>query len=315
LDAPIRSTALASSLGSVAVQRVNCDTARYLPLAFRRESIMLHLAAQIQAAAASIRQQWNRRPRAGIILGTGLGPLAEEIDTEASIEYEMIPHFLRSTATGHRGRLVCGLLGGVGVVAMEGRFHGYEGSDLKQVTLPVRVMKALGAELLIVTNACGGMNPNFSAGDIMLIDDHINLMGGNPLVGINDDQLGPRFPDMARPYDPVLIEQALEIARRENFSAHKGVFVAVLGPNLETRAEYRFLRMIGADAVGMSTVPEVIVAVHCGMRVLGCSIVSDMCLPDALKPVNVTDIIATANAAEPKLRKIILGILAHESSR
>jgi purine-nucleoside phosphorylase len=207
------------------------------------------------------------------------------------------------------------LLGGVGVVAMEGRFHGYEGSDLAQVTLPVRVMKALGAELLIVTNACGGMNPNFAAGDIMLIDDHINLMGGNPLVGINNDQLGPRFPDMARPYDPGLIERALEIARRENFSAHKGVFVAVLGPNLETRAEYRFLRMIGADAVGMSTVPEVIVAVHCGMRVLGCSIVSDMCLPDALNPVNVADIIATANAAEPKLRKIILGILAHESSR
>ncbi len=198
---------------------------------------------------------------------------------------------------------------------MEGRFHAYEGADLKRVTLPVRVMKALGAQLLIVTNACGGMNPNFAAGDIMLIDDHINLMGGNPLVGINDDRLGPRFPDMARPYDTELIDRALEIARRENFVAHKGVFVAVLGPNLETRAEYRFLRMIGADVVGMSTVPEVIVAVHCGLRVLGCSIISDMCLPDALKPVNVEEIIATANAAEPKLRKIILGILAHEAGR
>jgi purine-nucleoside phosphorylase len=159
------------------------------------------------------------------------------------------------------------------------------------------------------------MNPNYAAGDIMLIDDHINLMGGNPLVGINDDRLGPRFPDMARPYDPELIDKALEIARRENFAAHKGVFVAVLGPNLETRAEYRFLRTIGADVVGMSTVPEVIVAVHCGLRVLGCSIVSDMCLPDALKPVNVEEILATANAAEPKLRTIILGILAHEASR
>lgn len=273
---------------------------------------MLHLAAQIQEATTAIRAHWKRQPRVGIILGTGLGPLAQEIETEASIDYETIPHFLRSTATGHRGRLVCGLLAGVGVVAMEGRFHAYEGYDLKQITLPVRVMRALGAELLIVTNACGGMNPGYAAGDVMLIDDHINLMGSNPLVGINDDQLGPRFPDMAQPYDPRLIEQALAIARREDFAAHKGVFVAVLGPNLETRAEYRFLRMIGADAVGMSTVPEVIVAVHCGLRVMGCSIVTDMCLPDALHPVDVAEIVARANAAEPKLRKIILGVLANE---
>jgi purine-nucleoside phosphorylase len=279
---------------------------------FFRESIMLHLAAQIQEATTAIRAHWKRQPRVGIILGTGLGPLAQEIETEASIDYETIPHFLRSTATGHRGRLVCGLLAGVGVVAMEGRFHAYEGYDLKQITLPVRVMRALGAELLIVTNACGGMNPGYAAGDVMLIDDHINLMGSNPLVGINDDQLGPRFPDMAQPYDPRLIEQALAIARREDFAAHKGVFVAVLGPNLETRAEYRFLRMIGADAVGMSTVPEVIVAVHCGLRVMGCSIVTDMCLPDALHPVDVAEIVARANAAEPKLRKIILGVLANE---
>ena len=273
---------------------------------------MLHLAAQIQEATTAIRAHWKRQPRVGIILGTGLGPLAQEIETEASIDYETIPHFLRSTATGHRGRLVCGLLAGVGVVAMEGRFHAYEGYDLKQITLPVRVMRALGAELLIVTNACGGMIPGYAAGDVMLIDDHINLMGSNPLVGINDDQLGPRFPDMAQPYDPRLIEQALAIARREDFAAHKGVFVAVLGPNLETRAEYRFLRMIGADAVGMSTVPEVIVAVHCGLRVMGCSIVTDMCLPDALHPVDVAEIVARANAAEPKLRKIILGVLANE---
>jgi purine-nucleoside phosphorylase len=200
-------------------------------------------------------------------------------------------------------------------MAMEGRFHGYEGYSMQQITLPVRVMKALGVELLIVTNACGGMNPHFATGDIMLIDDHINLMGANPLVGINDDALGPRFPDMSRPYDPALIDEALEIARLENFAAHKGVFVAVLGPNLETRAEYRFLRWIGADAVGMSTVPEVIAAVHCNLRVLGCSIITDMCLPDALHAVDVAEIIATANAAEPKVRKIILGVLARQFAR
>jgi purine-nucleoside phosphorylase len=274
---------------------------------------MLHLAAQVDEAAARIRKDWPTRPRVGIILGTGIGPLAQQIETQAAIDYEAIPHFLRSTATGHRGRLVCGQLAGVDVVAMEGRFHAYEGYAMQQITLPVRVMRALGADLLIVTNACGGMNPNFANGDIMLIDDHINLMGGNPLIGINDDRLGPRFPDMSRPYDPALIERSLEIARRENFVAHKGVFVAVLGPNLETRAEYRFLRAIGADAVGMSTVPEVIVAAHCGMRVLGCSLITDMCLPDALRPVDIAEIVATANAAEPKLRKIILGVLTQEA--
>ncbi len=276
---------------------------------------MLHLAAQIDEAVAEIGRQWKGRPCVGIILGTGIGPLAEEIKTEAAIDYESIPHFLRSTATGHRGRLVCGTLGGTSVVAMEGRHHAYEGYSMQQITLPVRVMRALGAELLVATNACGGLNPHFATGDIMLIDDHINLMGNNPLVGINDDRLGPRFPDMSRPYDSELIERGLEIARRENFAAHKGVFVAVLGPNLETRAEYRFLRWMGADAVGMSTVPEVIVAVHCGLRVLGCSIITDMCLPDALKPCDVAEIVATANAAEPKLRKIILGVLAYESKR
>jgi purine-nucleoside phosphorylase len=272
---------------------------------------MLHLYDQIEAAAAAIRGQWPAgKPRVGIILGTGIGPLAEKIEVEASIDYAAIPHFLKPTATGHKGRLVCGKLNGASVMAMEGRFHAYEGYPLDAITLPVRVMKALGCELLIVTNACGGMNPNFACGDIMVIDDHINLMGSNPLVGINDDRLGPRFPDMARPYDPELIDRAQAIARREDFPAHKGVFVAVQGPNLETRAEYRFLRLIGADAVGMSTVPEVLVAVHAGMRILGLSIVTDVCFPDALKPVDVAEIIATANEAEPKLRKIILGILA-----
>jgi purine-nucleoside phosphorylase len=185
----------------------------------------------------------------------------------------------------------------------------YEGYSLKQVTLPVRVMRALGAELLIVSNACGGMNPNYRAGDIMVIEDHINLLGDNPLIGINDDRLGPRFPDMCEPYDQKLVDRALQIARRADFVCHKGVFVAVAGPNLETRAEYRFLRMIGADVVGMSTVPEVIVAVHCGLRVVGFSIVTDTCLPDALKPAVVEEIIAVANAAEPKLTRLVLGVL------
>jgi purine-nucleoside phosphorylase len=173
-------------------------------------------------------------------------------------------------------------------------------------------MRALGAELLVVSNACGGMNPHYSQGDIVVIDDHINLMNDNPLIGVNDDNLGPRFPDMCRPYDPVLIRRALEIARHENFVAHRGVYAAVTGPNLETRAEYRFLRTIGADVVGMSTVPEALVAVHAGIRVLGLSIVTDVCFPDSLKPANIEEIIAVANDAEPKLRKIVLGILAQE---
>jgi purine-nucleoside phosphorylase len=189
----------------------------------------------------------------------------------------------------------------------------YEGYPLKQITLPVRVMNAMGADLLVVSNACGGMNPYFKKGDLMVIEDQINLMGDNPLIGINDDRLGPRFPDMCEPYTQELVDRALEIARRENIVAHKGVFVAVSGPNLETRAEYRFLRTIGADAVGMSTVPEVIVAVHCGMRVVGFSIVTDLCFPDALEPADVSEIIATANAAEPKLRVLVRNVLRSEA--
>lgn len=273
---------------------------------------MLEIFPQISEAVAFIRQNWTATPHAGIILGTGLGGLAEQIEVEASFDYGEIPHFPRSTAISHRGRLVCGKLNGLPVVAMEGRFHLYEGYSLKQITLPVRVMRALGAKLLVVSNACGGMNPYFRGGDIMVIEDHINLMGDNPLIGINDDRLGPRFPDMCEPYEQALVDRALAVARRENIVAHKGVFVAVAGPNLETRAEYRFLRLIGADAVGMSTVPEVIVAVHCGLRVVGFSIVTDMCLPDALEPANVQKIIAVANAAEPNLRKLVLGVLADE---
>ncbi|MGB9689420.1 purine-nucleoside phosphorylase [Thermogutta sp.] len=271
------------------------------------------LVQQIHEAVAAVRTRWSRQAHAGIILGTGLGSLAAEIQQEAVILYEEIPHFPRSTTIGHTGQLVCGTLEGVPVVAMEGRFHVYEGYTYQQVTFPVRVMRALGAGLLIVSNACGGMNPHYRKGDIVVIDDHINLMNGNPLIGPNDDSLGPRFPDMSRPYDPVLIDRALAIARREDFVAHRGVYVAVTGPNLETRAEYRFLRGIGADVVGMSTVPEVIVAVHAGMRVLGLSVVTDMCLPDALEPAVVEDILRVAAEAEPKLRKIVLGILREEA--
>lgn len=273
---------------------------------------MLELYGQIEEATAAVRKHWAGTPRAGVILGTGLGGLVNDVEVEATLDYEQIPHFPRSTAVSHRGRLVCGRLAGLPVVLMEGRFHLYEGYSARQITLPVRVMKALGADLLVVSNACGGMNPNYRAGDIMVIEDHINLMGDNPLIGVNDDRLGPRFPDMCEPYDRRLIDRALTIARRENIVAHQGVFVAVAGPNLETRAEYRFLRLIGADVVGMSTVPEVLTAVHSNMRVVGFSIVTDMCLPDALEPADVGRIIAVANAAQPSLCKLVRGVLAGE---
>lgn len=276
---------------------------------------MLDLYEEIETAAAAIREHWPRRPHAGIILGTGLGNLVDEIEVEVALDYEQIPHFVNSTAVSHRGRLVCGLLRNVPVMVMEGRLHMYEGYSLRQITLPVRVMKAAGAELLVVSNASGGMNPHYRCGDIIVIEDHINLMGDNPLIGVNDDRLGPRFPDMSQPYDQKLIDRTLEIARRENIVAHKGIFVAVAGPNLETRAEYRFLRTIGADIVGMSTVPEVIVAVHAGLRVLGLSIVTDMCLPDALQPANIDHIIRIANEAQPRLTKLVTDVLASEQVR
>lgn len=270
---------------------------------------MLDLYDKIKEAAATIRGQFKSVPKVGIILGTGLGGIVEEIEIQASIEYGDIPHFPTSTATSHRGRLVCGTLDGVPVIAMEGRFHMYEGYPLKQITLPVRVFKELGCELMIVSNACGGLNPYYSGGDIMVIEDQINLMGDNPLIGINDDRLGPRFPDMCEPYDQTWVDRTIEIGRQNGLGLHKGVFVAVAGPNLETRAEYRFLRTIGADVVGMSTVPETIVAVHCGLKTVGLSVITDMCLADALKPANVAEIIATANEAAPKLVAVVRGIV------
>jgi purine-nucleoside phosphorylase len=266
---------------------------------------MTELFDQIQQATQAIRAKWSGRPRVGVILGTGLGGLTEEIEAEASLAYGDVPHFPVPTVQSHAGRLVCGKLAGQSVVAMEGRFHFYEGYSLKQITLPVRVMKALGCEALIVSNACGGMNPQFAKGDLMVIEDHINLMGDNPLIGKNDDRLGVRFPDMCRPYDRELIAKARRIALEEKIVCHQGVFVAVPGPCLETRAEYRYLRGIGADVVGMSTVPEVIVGVHSGMRNLGLSVITDLCLPDALEPVKLEDVIAVANAAEKKLRVLV----------
>jgi purine-nucleoside phosphorylase len=270
---------------------------------------MLDLYDKIQEAHDAIRTRWPGRPRVGVILGTGLGGLAGDIDTQAAVAYEDIPHFPHSTVVSHAGRLVCGRLGGKTVVAMEGRFHFYEGYSLKQITFPVRVMKALGCEVLVVSNACGGMNPQFAKGDLMVIEDHINLMGDNPLIGKNDDRLGPRFPDMCHVYDRELIALTRRIALEEKIVCHQGVYVAVPGPNLETRAEYRFLRSGGADVVGMSTVPEAIVGVHCGLRTLGLSVVTDMCLPDALHPVEIEEILAIANAGEKKLRVLVRRVI------
>jgi purine-nucleoside phosphorylase len=270
----------------------------------------MDLYDQIQEAKTALQTRWNGMPTIGIILGTGLGGLAEEIQNAVRIPYPDIPYFPSSTVESHAGRLVCGTLGGKAVMAMEGRFHFYEGYTLKQITFPVRVMKAMGCDILIVSNACGGMNPQWAKGDIMLIEDHINLLSDNPLIGKNDDRLGPRFPDMCHPYDVALLELAQRIALEEKIACHKGVFVAVPGPNLETRAEYRFLRLLGADVVGMSTVPEVIVGVHASMRVLGLSVITDMCLPDALEPAHLPDIIATANAAEKKVRVLVRRVVA-----
>jgi purine-nucleoside phosphorylase len=263
----------------------------------------------IEPAVHAVRARTSWEPEVALILGTGLGALAEEIDRTAEIGYEHIPGFPVSTVESHAGRLLFGSLGGRRVVAMQGRFHRYEGYSLSEIAFPVRVMRALGAETLVVSNACGGMHPLWQPGDLVLIADHINLLGDNPLIGPNDDALGPRFPDMSEPYDAALRELARTVARERQLGLREGVYVAVTGPNLETPAEYRFLRAIGADVVGMSTVPEVIVAVHGGMRVLGISIITDACLPDALEPADVAAIIATARAAEPNLTRLVTGVL------
>ena len=261
------------------------------------------LKKRIDAAVAAIGAPFA--PEVGIILGTGLGAVAASIEKAATIPYEKIPHFARSTVTSHKGDLLLGHLEGRRVVAMEGRFHAYEGYTMEQITFPVRVMRALGAKALVVSNACGGLNPAFAKGDLMLIDDHINLLGANPLVGPNDDSLGPRFPDMFRPYDAAFLKLAWDIAVELKLPTHSGVYAALTGPCLETRAEYKYLRTIGADVVGMSTVPEVIVGVHAGLRILGISIITDLCTPEALGPVKLEEILATAREAEPKLARLL----------
>jgi len=258
------------------------------------------LFEQVQEAVAQIRKSTDMSPKVGIILGTGLGALAKEIESPLVIPYGKIPHFPLSTVESHAGELVFGKLGPSQVVAMRGRFHRYEGYSLQQVTFPVRVMKALGVESLLVSNACGGMNRSLEPGDLMVIEDHVNLMGDNPLIGKNDDRLGPRWPDMAEPYSKEIIALVQRIAWEKRIHLKKGVYVAVTGPNLETRAEYRWLSGF-ADVVGMSTVPEVIVAVHAGLKVLGISVVTDKCVPDTLEPADIQKIIRHAQEAEPKL--------------
>ncbi|MEX1042936.1 MAG: purine-nucleoside phosphorylase [Pirellulaceae bacterium] len=272
---------------------------------------MFKLNTEVEELAGAVRRRWNTRPLAGIILGTGLGSLTDGIEVEASIDYSDLPHIPATTALSHAGRLVCGKLAGVPVLAMEGRFHIYEGYTPETITLPVRVMKALGCEILVVSNASGGMNPNYRSGDIMLMEDHLNLMWQNPLTGHNDPALGERLPDMSAPYDRALIELAEAIALRLGIVVHRGVYAAMTGPNYETRAEYRLLKKIGADVVGMSTVPEAIVAAQCGLRVLALSTVTNICFPDALGTVGKYDVIKAAQAAEPKLRRLVREVLSH----
>ena len=268
-----------------------------------------HTTAAVDAAAAAVRARTALVPEAALILGTGLGGIGKAITVECAIPYSEIPGFPLSTVESHAGRLLVGTLAGRRVMAMQGRFHRYEGYTLQQVTFPVRVLRALGATTLIASNACGGMHPLWLPGDLMLISDHINLLGDNPLIGPHDTAFGDRFPDMSAPYDAGLRETARQVAAERGITLREGIYVAVSGPNLETRAEYRMLRALGADVVGMSTVPEVIVAVQSGMRVLGLSIITDQCLPDALEPANLERIIATAGAAEPHLETLVRGVL------
>ena len=270
---------------------------------------MTSLTEMINETLAVIQKHTKKSYEIGIILGTGLGGLVNEISIEHEIDYADLPHFPLSTVESHQGKLIFGKINGKDVVAMQGRFHYYEGYTMQQITYPVRLMKFLGVKTLIVSNACGGMNPIYQRGDIMLMVDHINLLGDNPLIGKNADELGPRFPDMSEPYDLELIKIAEEVALENKVKVQKGVYVAVPGPNLETKAEYRFLRAIGADVVGMSTIPENIVANHMGMKVLGISIITDECFPDSLKPAKVEEIIATAMKTEPKMTLIMKEVI------
>ncbi len=264
---------------------------------------------RVDECVAAVRRHWDRTAKVGVILGTGLGALSEQIEAEAIVPYAEIPGMPDTTLETHEGRLVLGTLAGQAVAALDGRCHLYEGFSPLEVTLPTRLLRGLGAEVLVVSNVAGGLNPLYNIGDIVLIEDHINLMGVNPLVGPNDEALGPRFPDMIEPYDHGLIALAEQAALDNNIKVYQGVYAAVVGPCLETRAEYRYLQIIAADLVGMSTVPEVIVAVHAGMKTLGISVVSDRCLPDELEPVNIEAIIRAGQEAEPKLKAIVIDVV------
>ena len=264
---------------------------------------------EIEQAAEHILKQIKEKPSIGIILGTGLGGLVEKVEIKHALPYQKIPHFAPSTVTGHAGRLILGKCGGKNVIVMQGRVHFYEGYPLTRVTFPVRVMKKLGVGILLISNAAGGLNPLFSPGDIMAITDHINFTGQNPLIGTNLDSLGPRFPDMTSVYDKELIRLADTIAMEENIQMQKGVYVGVTGPSMETSAETRFLRSMGADAVGMSTIPEVIVGVHCGLRILGLSAISNVNRPDCMEPAPIEVVLVNAAVAGKKLIRIVEGIL------
>jgi purine-nucleoside phosphorylase len=260
-------------------------------------------------AVQAIRGLTAFQPDILLILGTGLGQLAREMSVETSIPYDQIPHFPVSTVESHAGKLLFGTLGGKRLVAMQGRFHYYEGYSMQQIVFPVRVAKALGVTRMIVSNACGGLNPIYRRADLMLIHDHINLLGDNPLIGPNDEELGPRFPDMSEPYSQSLLALAERCALESGIKVHKGVYAALTGPMLETRSEYRFLRAIGADVVGMSTIPEVIAAVHMGLEVLGLSVITDECFPDSLVPVSLEHVLAAAAQAEPNLTRLVIRVL------
>lgn len=263
------------------------------------------LKEKIDTAVGAIREQSSLEPRFGITLGTGLGSITDSLEVDVRIPYAAIPGFPEPRVTSHDGSLTLGKLAGRPVAVLEGRYHYYEGYSLDEITLPVRVLRALGVELAIFSNASGGLNPQYRRGEIVIMTDHINLMGVNPLIGPNDDRLGPRFPDMSEPYDRETIERLTALARDEKIPVERGVYVALTGPNLETAAEYRFLRIIGADVVGMSTVPEVLAAIHAGMRCAGISCVTDMCLPDALQPVNIDEILRVAGEAGPRISCLV----------
>lgn len=264
----------------------------------------------VQQGAKAVQAKWKTTPVAGIILGTGLGGLGKEIAVQAEIPYGDIPGFVKSTVESHSGKLLCGTLEGKPVVAMSGRFHRYEGYSLKEITFPVRVMHALGAKVLLVSNAAGGINRHFHPGDLMILEDHLNLMGDHPLIGPNDDRLGPRWPDLFNCYDKDLRMSALKVAREEKLRIRSGVYAAMTGPSLETAAEYRMLERLGADAIGMSTVPEVLVARHAGMKVLGVSVITDRCVADALQPADIREIIKIAGEAEPGLTRLMRRVVA-----